>query len=62
MIKNSKTDLSLDREIVYMYFFLGLSVPGVPPANPAVSILHTPVNIPLPTPCLMISNMFDPTK
>ncbi|CAB4009583.1 RNA-binding 39-like isoform X4 [Paramuricea clavata] len=40
----------------------GLSVPGAPPANPAVSILHTPVNIPLPTPCLMISNMFDPTK
>lgn len=40
----------------------GLSVPGAPPANPAVSIIHTPVNIPLPTPCLMISNMFDPTR
>ncbi|XP_046842316.1 RNA-binding protein 39-like [Xenia sp. Carnegie-2017] len=40
----------------------GLTVPGAPPANPAVSILQTPVSIPLPTPCLMISNMFDPSK
>lgn len=41
----------------------GLIVPGIPPsANPTVPVAQTPVNIPLPTPCLMICNMFDPTK
>lgn len=40
----------------------GLTVPGLPPTSPTVPVLQTPVNIPLPTPCLMIGNMFDPNK
>nr|XP_058967640.1 RNA-binding protein 39-like isoform X3 [Pocillopora verrucosa] len=41
----------------------GLQVPGVPPAVVGVQQAMTaPVAIPLPTPCIMLLNMFDPTK
>lgn len=41
----------------------GLTVPGVPPAVPGVQqALATPVSVNLPTPCFMLTNMFDPTK
>ncbi|XP_020609509.1 RNA-binding protein 39-like isoform X2 [Orbicella faveolata] len=41
----------------------GLSVPGVPaPAVGVQQAMATPVSIPLPTQCIMLLNMFDPTK
>ncbi|KAL9974908.1 hypothetical protein ACROYT_G012010 [Oculina patagonica] len=41
----------------------GLSVPGVPaPVVGVQQAMATPVAIPLPTPCIMLLNMFDPTK
>ena len=51
-------------EDLLIYFaFLGLQVPGVPPAVVGVQQAMTaPVAIPLPTPCIMLLNMFDPTK
>ena len=43
--------------------FLGLSVPGVPaPVVGVQQAMTAPVQIPLPTPCIMLLNMFDPTK
>ncbi|EDO33926.1 predicted protein [Nematostella vectensis] len=41
----------------------GLSVPGAPPIVSGVQqALATPVAVSLPTPCFMLTNMFDPTK
>lgn len=41
----------------------GLSVPGVPaPVVGVQQAMTAPVSIPLPTPCIMLLNMFDPTK
>lgn len=41
----------------------GLSVPGVPaPVVGVQQAMAAPVAIPLPTPCIMLLNMFDPTK
>lgn len=43
--------------------FAGLQVPGVPaPAVGVQQAMATPVAIPLPTQCIMLLNMFDPTK
>lgn len=47
----------------HYYFFAGLSVPGVPaPVVGVQQAMSTPVSIPLPTQCIMLLNMFDPTK
>jgi len=43
--------------------FIGLAVPGVPaPVVGVQQAMTAPVAIPLPTPCIMLLNMFDPTK
>lgn len=56
--------MSLSKQDLLIYFaFVGLQVPGVPPAVVGVQQAMTaPVAIPLPTPCIMLLNMFDPTK
>lgn len=47
-------------------FFVGLVVPGAPAAAPPApgvqQAMAASVQVPLPTPCFMLTNMFDPTK
>lgn len=43
--------------------FVGLAVPGVPaPVVGVQQAMAATVAIPLPTPCIMLLNMFDPAK